>query len=583
MSALAAQGVLALSLFTRARLASGRVRLRLVLLGASAVGDGVRELAADLSGMTAGSAGGGTHALSVLLVVAGLAIAPGMAVAGLAIAADGGGPMRLRGLLDGWMIAGSLFTLGWTVVLRRAEAGDRLTAGVSVAGSTVVQILVLGLLAGLWFAVRREERATVTVAAAGLAIVLTGDMLYLWSAGPGVWWTCSGALECRTVGLLIVAAAPWMRGGGSLLREGRSEPSVRETVAALIPLVVCVAGVTIQALTWQRLDIATLAVSGSVFVALGVRQAAVQADNQRLNGEIAARESYFRLLVQGSSDIIMIAGPDGVLRYISPAVHLVLGYPPEDLLGSSLPLLVHPDDRMPLIRIIGRPQVPSTPVERAVEHVSYRLLAADGQWRHIESAVSCHCEGAVLSSRDVSERAAQQARLEHLAFHDALTGLPNRALFSDRVRHALRMRSAATDPPAVLFMDLDGFKAVNDSAGHAAGDELLVQAAGRLRGGVRAGDTVARLGGDEFAALLTGGAGCEGRAREVAERLLLTLSQPYGVGGSQVTVAASIGMAVAVGDTNADELMRNADLAMYRAKAAGKGRIRAYEEASGFR
>ncbi|MFF3248790.1 diguanylate cyclase domain-containing protein [Streptomyces sp. NPDC002870] len=575
VSTLAAQGVVAVSLFARAYLTSGRVRLRLTLLGASAVGGGAYEVSRGVSGALEGSVGGDSPTLAPLFVMAVLAIAAGMAVAGLVVAAEGGG--LLRRLLDGWMTAGSLFTVGWTVVLRRTEAGDSLSAGVSVAGRTVVQILVLGLLAGLWFAVRRQERATVTVAAAGLAIMLTGDMLFLWCAGPGAWWTCSGALECRVAGLLIIAVSPWMRGGGSLLRGGRSEPTVRETVTALIPLIVCMVSMTLQALALRRLDATTLAVSSFVVVGLGVRQAAVQADNRRLNREITAREKYFRLLVQESSDIIMIAAHDGVLRYLSPAVYPVLGHRPEDLLGTSLTHLVHPNDRTRLMSIVRRPQDPGTSAEWAGDHVSYRLRAADGQWRHIESAISSHCEGALLSSRDVSERAALHARLEHLAFHDALTGLPNRALFHDRVRHALRMRSAATYPPTVLFVDLDGFKAVNDSAGHAAGDELLVQTALRLRSAVRAEDTVARLGGDEFAALLTGGAGSEGHAREVAERLLHTLSQPYDIGGIQVTIAASIGTAAAAPHTSAEELIRNADLAMYRAKAAGKGCIRAFD------
>ncbi|MGI5401169.1 diguanylate cyclase domain-containing protein [Streptomyces sp. CA-135486] len=571
----AAQGVVAFSLFTRAYLTSGRVRLRLTLLGTSAVGGAVYEVSRGLSGVSAGLAGSNPPTPAPLFVMASLAIAAGMAVAGLVLAADGGG--LLRRLLDGWMTAGSLFTVGWTVVLRRTEAGDSLSAGVSVAGRTVVQILVLGLLAGLWFAVRREERATVTVAAAGLSIMLAGDMLFLRCAGSAAWWTCSGALECRVAGLLIVAASPWMRGGGTLLRGGPSEPTARETVAALIPLIVCMVSMTLQALALRRLDVTTVAVSSFVVVGLGVRQAAVQADNQRLNRQIAARERYFRLLVQESSDVIMIAGPDGILRYLSPAVYPVLGHRPEDLLGTSLTLLVHPDDRIKLMSIIGRPQVPGMSAEGAADHVSYRLLAADGRWRHIESAISSHCEGALLSSRDVSSRAALHARLEHLAFHDALTGLPNRALFHDRVRHALTMRSAATEPPTVLFVDLDGFKGVNDSAGHAAGDELLVQTARRLRSTVRAEDTVARLGGDEFAALLTGGAGSEGHAREVAERLLHTLSQPYEIAGIKVALAASIGMAVADSHTEAEELIRNADLAMYSAKAAGKGCIRASE------
>jgi diguanylate cyclase (GGDEF)-like protein/PAS domain S-box-containing protein len=271
----------------------------------------------------------------------------------------------------------------------------------------------------------------------------------------------------------------------------------------------------------------------------------------------------------------MIAGPDGVLSYVSPAVHNLLGHRHEDLMGASLIHLTHPDDHTSLARVARRPADGGTETSTGlVDHISCRMRAADGQWRHIESAVSAHTEGTILSSRDVSARVALQARLEHLAFHDALTGLPNRVFFADRVNHALQMPSAALDPPTVLFLDLDGFKAVNDSAGHAAGDEVLIQAARRLQGAVRAGDTVARLGGDEFAALLEEGGGVsEGQARAIAERLLLALSQPYGITGSQVTVAASIGMAVATPGITADELLRNADLAMYSAKAAGKCRV----------
>jgi diguanylate cyclase (GGDEF)-like protein len=184
----------------------------------------------------------------------------------------------------------------------------------------------------------------------------------------------------------------------------------------------------------------------------------------------------------------------------------------------------------------------------------------------------------IFSSRDVTERVAQQAHLEHLAFHDALTGLPNRALFADRVAHALRKRSVDVAPPAVLFVDLDGFKAVNDSAGHAIGDALLVQAARRLQSSVRAGDTVARLGGDEFAALLEEEPGAtSAQARNIAQRILAALTQPYRIGSTEAVVSASIGVAVAFPGIMPDELLHQADRAMYEAKAAGKGRIRTYQ------
>jgi diguanylate cyclase (GGDEF)-like protein/PAS domain S-box-containing protein len=574
---LIAQAVLALSLFARARAAAGRVRLRLTLLGASAVAAAAHEAATGLLTARPGWASDGSWPGYGLIVMVALAVMAGTAVAGLVVAAEcGDGHLRwARRLLDGVMIAGSLFTLGWTSLWQRAHIGASVLVGVSAVSFSLSRILVLGIVVSLWFAVRREERSTVTVAAVGMLLLVTGDAMSLWSAPPDALWPGPGDQGLRIAGLLITAVSPWTPGGGSLLEAGRREPAVPGVVAALLPLTICGASAIVQVLAWNRLDPLTLAVSAAVLVTLGVRQGVTQAENLRLLREVAAREAYFRFLVQESSDAIMVAGPDGVLRYVSPAVRYVLGHRQEDLLGTSLVHLTHPDDHTSLRRVArGSQDGGDRPSAGVVEHISCRMRAADGQWRHIESAVSTHAEGAILSSRDVTARVARQARLEHLAFHDALTGLPNRALFADRVNHALKMRSAAIDPPTVLFVDLDGFKAVNDTAGHAAGDEVLIQTARRLQGAVRAGDTVARLGGDEFAALLGQGSGsCEAQARAIAERLLLALSQPYGITGSQVTVAASIGMAVASPGITADELLRNADLAMYRAKAAGKGRV----------
>lgn len=180
-----------------------------------------------------------------------------------------------------------------------------------------------------------------------------------------------------------------------------------------------------------------------------------------------------------------------------------------------------------------------------------------------------------------------QAQLQHNAEHDPLTDLPNRALFTRRVQQALSGRRSSDRGPAlrntaVLFIDLDGFKAVNDTIGHAAGDELLVQAARRLQDAVRHGDTASRLGGDEFAALIVGDGTRDRTARErhileLADRLRLTLSQPYLIDGNEVRVAASIGVAFAEPGLGAGELLRNADLAMYRAKAGGKGRVELYK------
>jgi diguanylate cyclase (GGDEF)-like protein len=178
----------------------------------------------------------------------------------------------------------------------------------------------------------------------------------------------------------------------------------------------------------------------------------------------------------------------------------------------------------------------------------------------------------VVDNQALNRRlAAMVGQLEHRAFHDGLTGLPNRALFRERVGHALRRRSQAGTPLALLFIDLDDFKTVNDQLGHGAGDDLLVAVARRLQTCIRGEDTVARLGGDEFAILLEQAPGHEVAVR-VAGRILEAMRPPFTLGGTEVQVGASVGVTVSDA-TEVDDVLREADVAMYTAKARGKGRF----------
>ena len=315
-------------------------------------------------------------------------------------------------------------------------------------------------------------------------------------------------------------------------------------------------------------------------------QVALALDSAALTEDLLRRQSEARFssLVQNSSDVVMVVDADSTIRYISPSVERVLGYHPGDLEGKHLTDSIHPDDKAQVLQFLmtgGRDLDPAPAL------AEFRLRHRDDFWLHVETLRTnllhdANVRGIVLNTRDVSERKAFEEQLQHQAFHDSVTSLANRALFRDRVEHALARGSRDASPICVLFMDVDDFKTINDSLGHAAGDQVLREVGERLRHSLRTADTAARLGGDEFAVLLEDG-GEAVEAAEVAERILSSLEGPFHLEGKEVFVRASIGIATALpdhaGPEGADELLRNADVAMYMAKESGKGRYQIFESA----
>jgi diguanylate cyclase (GGDEF)-like protein/PAS domain S-box-containing protein len=293
-------------------------------------------------------------------------------------------------------------------------------------------------------------------------------------------------------------------------------------------------------------------------------------------------EARFRSLVAHSSDLITVLDADGLITYQSPSIERLLGHPPEGVEGSSFFEFVTENDRPRLERILeGR-------ATRGGEAHTFEcsLRHADGRWiefevQHTHLLEDEHVRGIVLNSRDVSERKAFEEQLSHQAFHDPVTGLANRALFADRVAHALRATVRKGALVAVMFIDLDDFKTVNDSLGHQAGDAVLVEVARRLERAIRPADTVARFGGDEFAVLLDGVENSD-EAAMIADRLLLELQVPTEIDRQQVYPRASIGICMSDEDLltqDAEELLRNADVAMYMAKRGTKGGYQLFEPA----
>ncbi|TFV56653.1 sensor domain-containing diguanylate cyclase [Geodermatophilus sp. DF01-2] len=302
-------------------------------------------------------------------------------------------------------------------------------------------------------------------------------------------------------------------------------------------------------------------------------------DSERHHAQaaLAASDARLRVLLENAADVIAIVDAAGRVTYVSPAVGSLLGRTAADVLGRRALAMVDPGDRTRLLRaIVGRPASAGEVVDADVP-----LRHADGTTRWVEAKVSGRVsapgvEGWVVNLREVTDRKLLEEELRHRAGTDPLTGLVNRAEFW----HRLTVATAAIDPgacPAVLFVDLDGFKAVNDVLGHAAGDELLVAVAGRLSNAVRSGDCVARLGGDEFAVLL--GAADAERLRRVGDRLVDALREPVRLGGRTAAVTASVGGTLAIPGDTPETLLHRADTAMYAAKRDGKDRIELHSPA----
>jgi diguanylate cyclase (GGDEF)-like protein/PAS domain S-box-containing protein len=497
-------------------------------------------------------------------------------------------------VLDSWLIGGSLLTLSWSLALAHAahlaDAEGTSVARVALSlAYPLLDIVLVSMVLALHFRRSNVNRSAVNTAVAALALTVLSDALF---TSPLLRQTYhSGQLLDAGwfAGSLLLAYAPW---GANRTSDNavQQRPAARATsrpiagsLAALTPYLaaaVCTLGILYNVIEGRRVDRVVVFTGCTVVLALVVRQGIMLVDNIALTQELAQKENHFRSLVQGSSDVIMIAAPTGILRYVSPAASGVYGREADDLIGAELASIIHPEDLGRVVHEVRR-FLAAPPSEEPTTRIECRFRSGTGDWLNVESTVNRHQGGLILNSRDVTERVRLQAQLQHNAEHDPLTDLPNRALFTDRVRQALGGRRSGDPGTAVLFIDLDGFKAVNDRLGHQAGDELLIQAARRLQESVRVGDTAARLGGDEFAALILGDGTRDQSAREyqvheIADRLRLTLSQPYRIGGGEVRVAASIGVAFAEPAITPTDLMRNADLAMYRAKAGGKDRVELY-------
>jgi diguanylate cyclase (GGDEF)-like protein/PAS domain S-box-containing protein len=304
-------------------------------------------------------------------------------------------------------------------------------------------------------------------------------------------------------------------------------------------------------------------------------------EQQDAANELKTRAEWFRKLFQNGYDIIAVADADARIRYVSPSVEHLMGFAPGDLIGAHGFDFVHDDDLPAIAAHFAA--VCATPGSHPP--IEVRARRADGSWRWLEAVHTNLLDdpavgGVVMNFRDVTERKQVEDQLAHQALHDALTALPNRVLLVDRLDQALvRARRSGTSV-GVLFLDIDRFKLVNDTRGHADGDLLLAAVARRLRDAVRPSDTVARFGGDEFVVVYENIRNGD-ELTTVAGRLCDVLSQPFPIEGREVFVTVSIGAVIGKGRASSASLLRDADAAMYRGKEDGGGAVVAFDETIG--
>jgi diguanylate cyclase (GGDEF)-like protein/PAS domain S-box-containing protein len=496
-------------------------------------------------------------------------------------------------------------------IIHELHHGANVDMLVVMATSVVLFCLVVARMAGLN---RQQERSTArerVLSSAGAALVAATSREDIYAAALDAVGRLAGEgaeariclLEDDTTSVVALrgegAPTPWsVRTGtaAALIEASRGEqggrPALDETLVADLMLPRGTTSVVAHALAWGGETRGLIVTADTRHTSFAV-QSSLQAlathvslalESAALTDEVLRRTSEARLssLVQHASDLITVIDENARVLYQSPSIERVLGYAADEVVGRRFDELLAPGEEARLLPLIA---ADGDHAEREGQILECSLRHRDGSPRAFEILRTnlLHDEavgGIVLNGRDVSERKAFEEQLAHQAFHDPVTSLANRALFVERVRHALARTRRDDEGLAVIFLDLDDFKTINDSLGHAAGDQVLLDVAKRLESCIRASDTAARFGGDEFAILLEDVESIQ-EASDAAERILEAFTDPLRLDQKELVVRASLGIAVAGngGGAEADDLIRNADAAMYIAKRDGKGGYRMFEPA----
>ncbi len=477
-------------------------------------------------------------------------------------------------------------TLWYTVLLKLPSAGDGGWLASPLLHATLACVLIVLAMVLLLRPADWRGWPGMTGFAAGMA-VLGGADLYRIAAPliePALMTGAKRPLSALPIAVFCLASV------FEYLRSRRFEAPAHRAdgdwrLVHLLPFLgLSLTGLALLVLQLEQLDepvgVMTYVVCTATILLL-TRQALTTSRVAAVQASLATRaaEARFSALIRNSADVIAIVGNDTRINYVTPSAERVFGHRADALVGRPITDLLAEEDRVRLREFITRDLAKPGASAVAEAHVprggeKQRIIEIVGTNLESEPTVG----GRVLNVRDTTDRKGLEDQLRRLAFHDPLTLLANRALFRDRVEHAIAVSRRSNRGVAVLFIDLDNFKKINDSLGHGQGDRVLRTSAQRLVKCTRTGDTVARLGGDEFAVLIENLTSRD-PVIGVASRIVEALQEPFSFLGSDLRVAASVGVAFATPDDGVEELLRNADVAMYAAKGQGKGRYIVFEAA----
>ncbi|MCP5180286.1 MAG: EAL domain-containing protein [Pseudomonadales bacterium] len=498
-----------------------------------------------------------------------------LVISAVQLAPDADGFARRTAWLDA-----VIFTLVCALVFWQSVVSE--SAGVAVTQAILVSHFYAGLdLLAFAFILRTlllspKPTSATLVFSLGLVTTMAADIAHCWLEWRGQGALADDVQPLWMLGYLCFGSAALLPSAQRSAPVSQSEdPGVLRLVTVLLvtltPLLVVLRElISSAAPNWTTVT-AALSISAITMMLVVMRMWALVSRTQQL--ESARGTERLSTLIHHSSDAILLLDTRGCITFTSPAWALLWGFSAQESAGHSIYSFLDDDSIEAMRNQLGMAYA-NDHLAAAVP-VDGLLRAANGALRDFEGTArnlvtDDNVRAMVLTLRDTTERRQLESQLARRAFHDDLTGLANRALLADRIEQALLRRVRQPQlSVAVLFLDLDDFKAVNDGAGHATGDKLLIEVARRLRAAVRPMDTVARLGGDEFAILMEGPWN-EAEVRDSAQRVLSKLEEIVTIGELQLNIPASIGMVIAAPDDNVESLLRHADLAMYDAKSKGK-------------